>query len=195
MISICISIFCVFKKYFDHWKDYSCYMEHLRFSFFFPSLFPFLSLPIDSEKNDRWRKWRKNVWNTGQVPRWGKIGTQRVTFTGIKQTRKIMWNGEMMGCSFCNDNLYHFFPLDLLVLLAYIKKKYVLRKKKIVLFLGFFGASLIRQLLMRSYTLFNRKWTQPTSVQEFQNKVLNLLVEMCGDGFGSLYCGWMGRKL
>lgn len=98
--------------------------------FFFPSLFPFLSLPIDSEKNDRWRKWRKNVWNTGQVPRWGKIGTQRVTFTGIKQTRKIMWNGEMMGCSFCNDNLYHFFPLDLLVLLAYIKKKYVLRKKK-----------------------------------------------------------------
>lgn len=82
-------------------------------------------------------------------------------------------------------------PLDLLVLLSYSKNKknYVLRKKRIVLFLGFFGASLIRQLLMRSYTLFNRKWTQPTSVHEFQNKVLNLLAEMCEGGFGSLYCG------
>lgn len=35
VISICISIFCAFKKYFDHWKDYSCYMEHLPFLFFF----------------------------------------------------------------------------------------------------------------------------------------------------------------
>lgn len=103
------------------------------FSLYFT--FSFSSLPIDSEKNDRWRKWRKNIWNTGQVPGWGKIGTQRVAFTGTNQTRKIMWNGEMLRYPFCNDNLDHFFPPDLLVLLAYSKKKIYLGKKELFCFL------------------------------------------------------------
>lgn len=169
----------------NHWKDYLCYRQHLVLSF--------SSLPIDSEKNDRWRKWRKNIWNVGKVPRWGKIGTHATIFTGTNKIIKILWNGEKMFILQCQ--FVSFFPLDLLVSLAYSKRNYVLMKRGIVLFLGFFGAPSIRQLLMRSYTLVTRKWTQPTSVHESQNKVLNLFAEMCEDGFGSLYCGWMEKKV
>lgn len=91
--------------------------------------------------------------------------------------------------SFCNVSLYHFFPSRLLALLAYSERNYVLMKRRIVLFLGFFDASLISQLLMRSYMLLTKKWTQPTSVHEYPNKVLSLLAETCGHGFGSLCCG------
>lgn len=163
MTFICITIFCVSMNYFESLKE--------LFSFHAPPtslmvvlfFFPFSSLPIDSEKNDRWRKWRKNIWNTGQIPRWGKLGTGDYIYRS-KQNQKstVKWCKDvhfvMSVCIIFPSRFGSFTGL-------HWKKLYTYKKKAYFGFVFcFFGASLIKQLLMRSSALFTRKWTQPTSV-------------------------------